>query len=234
MKSEEFAAAMMMRRILPICFFLFLLASISSCEKDSYEKGEGRYSLLQADFANLTVDNEKRGVSFVTDEGESYLLSNPMKASWIQTADTVYRTYLYYNKVDNGRAKVSSMGILPTLKPRDAKDFKRLPQDPLGLESSWLTRDGKFINMGLLLKNGRDDNGKEGTHALSVALDEVRQNEDQTKTAYYRLLHEQGEAPEYYTNRRYVCILLPTKQRPDSVCLTVNTYDGVVVKRFKL
>ena len=216
---------------------LYLLLSSSfflSCERDSYEKGEGRYSLLQADFANLTVDNEKRGVSFVTDEGESYLLSNPLKASWIETADTVYRTYLYYNKEDNGRADIKSIGILPTLIARDAKDFKRQPQDPLGVESSWLARDSKYINMGLLLKNGRDDNGKEGIHALALALDEVRQNDDQTHTAYYRLLHEQGEAPEYYTNRRYVCILLPTEERPDSVCLTVNTYNGVVVKKFKL
>jgi hypothetical protein len=216
---------------------LYLLLSSSfflSCERDSYEKGEGRYSLLQADFANLTVDNEKRGVSFVTDEGESYLLSNPLKTSWTETADTVYRTYLYYNKEDNGRADIKSIGILPTLIARDAKDFKRQPQDPLGVESSWLTRDSKYINMGLLLKNGRDDNGKEGIHSLALALDEVRQNDDQTHTAYYRLLHEQGEAPEYYTNRRYVCILLPTEERPDSVCLTVNTYDGVVVKKFKL
>lgn len=223
-----------MKQILPICLCLSLLIALSSCETDSYEKGEGRYSLLQADFANLTVDNEKRGVSFVTDEGESYLLSSPLKTSWIQTADTVYRTYLYYNKEDNGKAKVTSIGILPTLIARNAKDFKRQPQDPVGLESSWLTRDGKYINMGLLLKNGRDDDGKEGTHALSLIIDEVRQNEDQTKTAYYRLLHEQREAPEYYTNRRYVCILLPTEERPDSVCLTVNTYDGVVVKKFKL
>ena len=213
---------------------MMLTIALSSCERDSYEKGEGRYSLLQADFANLTVDNEKRGVSFVTDEGESYLLSNPLKTSWIETADTVYRTYLYYNKEDNGRADIKSIGILPTLIARDAKDFKRQPQDPLGVESSWLTRDSKYINMGLLLKNGRDDNGKEGIHALALALDEVRQNDDQTHTAYYRLLHEQGEAPEYYTNRRYVCILLPTEERPDSVCLTVNTYDGVVVKKFKL
>ena len=213
---------------------MMLTIALSSCETNSYEKGEGRYSLLQADFANLTVDNEKRGVSFVTDEGESYLLSNPLKTSWIETADTVYRTYLYYNKEDNGRADIKSIGILPTLIARDAKDFKRQPQDPLGVESSWLTRDSKYINMGLLLKNGRDDNGKEGIHALALALDEVRQNDDQTHTAYYRLLHEQGEAPEYYTNRRYVCILLPTEERPDSVCLTVNTYDGVVVKKFKL
>ena len=225
---------MMMKRIIPVCLCLSFLIALSSCETDSYEKGEGRYSLLQADFANLTVDNEKRGVSFVTDEGESYLLSNPLKTSWIETADTVYRTYLYYNKEDNNKAKVVSIGILPTLIARDVKDFKRQPQDPVGLESSWLTRDSRYINMGLLLKNGRSDSGEEGIHALALALDEVRQNDDQTKTACYRLLHEQGEAPEYYTNRRYVCILLPTEERPDSVCLTVNTYDGVVVKKFKL
>ena len=213
---------------------MILAVFLMSCETDSYEKGEGAYSLLQADFASLTVDSEKQGVSFVTDEGENYLLSNPMKASWIQTGDTVYRTYLYYNKEDNGRARVRSMAILPTLIAHDVKDFKRFPQDPVGLESSWLTRDGKYINMGLLLKNGRDDNGDEGVHSLALVLDEVRQNSDETKTAYYRLLHDQGEAPEYYTNRRYVCILLPTEQRPDSVCLTVKTYDGVVVKRFKL
>ena len=215
---------MIMKRILPIGLCLSLLIALSSCETDSYEKGEGRYSTLLADFACLTVDGEKRGVS----------LSNPTTASWIQTADTVYRTYLYYNKEDNGKAKVTSIGILPTLIARNAKDFKRQPQDPLGLESSWLTRDGKYINMGLLLKNGRNDNGEEGIHALALALDEVRQNEDQTKTVCYRLLHDQGEAAEYYTNRRYVCILLPTEERPDSVCLTVNTYDGVVVKKFKL
>lgn len=225
---------MIMKRILPIGLCLSLLIALSSCETDSYEKGEGRYSTLLADFACLTVDGEKRGVSFITDDGDSYLLSNPTTASWIQTADTVYRTYLYYNKEDNGKAKVTSIGILPTLIARNAKDFKRQPQDPLGLESSWLTRDGKYINMGLLLKNGRNDNGEEGIHALALVLDEVRQNDDQTKTACYRLLHEQGETPEYYTNRRYVCIQLPTEERPDSVCLTVKTYDGIVVKKFKL
>jgi hypothetical protein len=217
-----------------LCLLLSYSVFFLSCEKDNYEKGVGRYSLLLADFAYLTVNSEKAGVSFLTDEGENYQISNPQKASWIQTADTVYRAYLYYNKTDNGKARVTSMGSLPTLKPRDAKEFKRQPQDPLGLESSWLTRDGKYINLGLLLKNGRDDYGKEGTHALSLVCDEIRQNDDQTQTAYYRLLHDQGNAPEYYTNRRYACILLPTEQRPDSVCLTVNTYDGVVVKKFKL
>ena len=217
-----------------LCLLFSSSIFLLSCETDSYEKGEGRYSLLLADFANLTVDGEKRGVSFLTDEGENFLISNPKKASWIETADTIYRICLYYNKVDNGQAYVTSMGILPTLKARDAKEFKRLPQDPLGLESAWLTRDGRYINLGLLIKNGRDENGKEGAHGLALVCDEVRQNADQTQTAYYRLLHDQGDAPDYYTNRHYVCIMLPTEQRPDSVCLTVKTYDGIIVKKFKL
>ena len=66
-----------------------------------------------------------------------------------------------------------------------------------------------------------------------MACDEVRVNADHTRTAYYRLLHDQGDAPEYYTNRRYVSILLP-EDRPDSVRLTVNTYEGTILAKFKL
>lgn len=213
-----------------------VLCMLLSCEKDSYDKGTGPYSMLYADFANLHVDSEKQALYFITDETDSFDVSNPFTATWITTPDSTYRTYLYYYREGNCQAQVKAINIMPTLIPRDAKEYKSLPQDPLGLESAWLTTDGKYINMGLLLKNGRDENGKEGTQSLALALDEVRKNDDQTATACYRLLHDQGEAPEYYTNRRYVCIQLPTakEERPDSVCLTVNTYDGVVVVKFKL
>ena len=219
------------RRLMPFYLLTFLLFS---CTNDSYEKGEGKYSLIQADFAELTINSEKYGISFLTDEGDEYRLNKPLTASWIETADTIYRTALYYNKVEDGKAEVHSIGIMPTLCPKEAKEFKKLPQDPLGLESTWLTRNGKYINLGLLMKNGRDNVGKEGIHSLGLALDDVKENEDHTHTAYYRLLHDQGKAPEYYTNRYYVCILLPKENRPDSVCLTVKTYDGIVVKKFKL
>ena len=77
--------------------FLFSLALIS-CEMDSYEKGEGEYSLMVADFADMTIDAQKQGVSFVTDDGDSYRFSKPYTAKWIGTADTTYRTIIYYNK----------------------------------------------------------------------------------------------------------------------------------------
>ena len=130
-------------------------------------------------------------------------------------------------------ADIKSVGYMPTIIPRKSEDFKRQPQHPVGLESVWLTKTGKYINLGLLLKNGRV-NDEEGMHALAIVCDEVRQNADQTRTAFYRLLHDQGDAPEYYSNRRYVSILLPD-DRPDSVRLSIETYQqGTVEKRFAL
>ena len=43
----------MRRVLLPI---VFLLTVFISCEQDNYEKGEGRYSLMRGDFAELRID----------------------------------------------------------------------------------------------------------------------------------------------------------------------------------
>ena len=96
------------------CFILFLCLS---CEADSYEKGEGKYSLMQADMADITIDSRQQAVSFVTDDDDSYQLVNPFTAKWIQTADTTYRTIIYYNKVDDRSAEVVSAGTVVTLNP---------------------------------------------------------------------------------------------------------------------
>jgi hypothetical protein len=223
--------SVVVRRVSPFFLLAFLLLS---CTTDSYDQGDGRYSQLTADFGELAVNSRKQGVSFVTDEGVRYILQQSVTASWIKTADSVYRATIYYNKVEEQTVEVVRLISMPTLIPRDARLYKRQPQDPLGVESCWVTASGKYLNMGLLMKNGRNDDGSEGIHALSLVCDEVRLNDDQTRTAYYRLLHEQGEAPEYYTNRRYVSVLLPDKDRPDSVHLTIKTYDGLVEKKFKI
>lgn len=204
----------------------------TACERESYKTGEGAYSLMQADFAELTIDHQKQATSFLTDEGKQYLLTTPATATWIARADTTYRAIIYYNKVEEGKAEKITMGAMGVLKPVAHWRFKELPQDPLGVESVWLTKNGKYINLGLLLKNGRVDD-EEGTHAVALACDTVLLNDDQTRTAYYRLLHSQGGAPEYYTNRRYVSILIP-EDRPDSVALSIQTYQGVVRKKITL
>lgn len=203
-----------------------------SCEKQSYDMGQGTYSLMQADFAELTINTQQQATSFLTDEGEQYTLTIPATASWIQRPDTTYRAIIYYNKVAKGQAEKVSMGALGVLRPIEHWRFKEEPQDPLGVESMWLTKNGKYINIGLLLKNGRVED-EEGTHAVALAQDTVLTNPDHTRTAYYRLLHDQGDAPEYYTNRRFISILLP-QDRPDSVQLSIKTYNGTFRKQIKL
>jgi hypothetical protein len=203
-----------------------------SCERESYETGQGTYSLMQADFAELTINTQQQATSFLTDEGEQYTLTTPATASWIQRPDTTYRAIIYYNKVAKGQAEKITMGALGVLRPIEHWRFKEEPQDPLGVESVWLTKNGKYINLGLLLKNGRIDD-EEGIHAVALAQDTVLTNPDLTRTAYYHLLHDQGDAPEYYTNRRFISILLP-QDRPDSVQLSIKTYNGTFKKQIKL
>ena len=218
-----------MRKLLALLLPACLLCA---CETDSYDKGEGRYSQMQADFAELTVNSEKQGTQFLTDEGEQYRFETPCTASWIQRPDTMYRALVYFNKTGDRTAQAVAVGQMGVLRPAEHWRFKEQPQDPLGVESLWLTRNGKYINMGLLLKNGHIDD-TEGTHAVALCQDTVLVNPDQTRTAYYRLLHSQGDAPEYYTNRRYVSIQLP-QDRPDSVRLSIHTYEGTLEKLFAL
>ena len=224
-----------MKRLSPSILLGLLSSSIFllSCERDSYEKGEGSYSLLQADFACLTVDSEKRGVSFMTDEGEHYLLSNPTKASWIETADTVYRALLYFNKISETTAESMSLGAVPTLRAIHHWQLKEQPEDPLGVESGWLSKNGKYLNLGLLLKTGQEE-GNDGTQKIALAQDTIRLNDDQTHTAYFRLLHDQCGVPEYYTSRRYVSILLPDTVQLDTIRLTLPTCEGKKERVFSL
>ena len=210
-----------------------LLLLFAACETDSYEKGQGKYSLMQADLSELTIDGEKRAVAFTTDDGDAYQLVNPFTAQWIGTPDTIYRMAIYYNKVEGQQAaEIVGLNAVSTLIPREHWRVQEQPCDPVDIESAWLAKNGKYINIGLMFKSGHIDD-EEGIHAIGVVQDTVLINNDQTRTAYYRFLHDQGDTPEFYTTRHYVSILLP-EERPDSVRLSVNTYHGVVERLFPL
>ena len=58
-----------MKKLLPLVLSVMLFLS---CESDSYEKGEGRYSLMQTDLTELSVDLKKQAPTFTTDDGDTY------------------------------------------------------------------------------------------------------------------------------------------------------------------
>ena len=211
--------------------YLFTLVLLFACETDSYETGQGKYSLMQADLCELSVNDLQQATSFSTDDGSTYTLRTPYQAEWIATADTTYRTMIYYNKVTETSADIMGITIIPTLQPIEHWRFKKQPQDPLGFESAWLAKSGKYLNIGLLMKTAYV-NDQEEPHTIGLAQDTILSYPDGQRTAYYRLLHSQNGIPEYYTNRRFISILLPTKKQLDTICFCMNTYDGLLEKTF--
>jgi len=99
------------------------------------------------------------------------------------------------------------------------------------LESAWLGKNGKYLNLGILLKTGQVD-GEDGVHTIGLAQDTILVNTDGTRTAKFRFLHDQAGVPEYYTNRRFVSILLPDTVVLDTIRLTIPTYNGKTERVF--
>lgn len=232
-------------RLLLILFPAFsLLLTILSCSQDYYEKGEGKYSLMRGDFAEAQVDQAKQIVSILTDDGELLPLVKPETKKWTTTADTIYRCMLYYNKVENDQggfsADVISIGQVPCPEVKLLKDFdKELRTDPVKFESIWLSRSGKYLNLFLQLKTGTTEDTS-AVQSLAVICDTIIRKpapssvtSDSIRNIHLTLHHDQGKVPEYYSTKVYLSI--PTAALPaDSVCLSMNTYNGPVVKTLSL
>jgi len=128
-------------------------------------------------------------------------------------------------------AEPVSLGAVPTLRAKEYWKLDEQPEDPVGVESAWLSKNGKYLNLGLLLKTGQADDN-DGTQSVGLAQDTIRLNGDQTHTAVFRLLHDQCGVPQYYTSRRFVSILLPDTVQLDTIRLTIPTYEGKLERIF--
>lgn len=213
-------------------FYLF-----QSCSQDAYEKGEGEYSLMRGDFVVASINSDKQIVSITTDEGEQLPLTERYKAKWIVKADTTYRCLLYYNKVKNEsgqqQAEIISIGQVPCPKVIPLSEFdKELKTDPVKFESLWLSKTGKYLNMSMQLMTGYTDDTT-AVQKLSFVSDTLLTHPDSKRTLHFQLHHDQNGVPEYYTTQVYVSLLVDSLQA-DSIRLTLNTYNGPVVKTLSL
>jgi len=55
-----------------------------SCTTDNYDKGQGKYSLMQAELVELSVNGNKEATSFMLDDGTQYTFVLPTIAKWIE------------------------------------------------------------------------------------------------------------------------------------------------------
>ena len=218
-----------------LLLLLISFLTLFSCEQDLYEKGDNEYSYMRADFVEAVVGSNKQIVYVVTDNDERLLLTAPYTDSWIGRSDTVYRALLYYSNQDD-RAKVEMMGRVSTLSINDdsvsVSTWREKLADPVGLETAWVSFNKKYLNLGLVLRTGAVDDEskiqKLGMHYSSSYI-----NADSTRTVHLLLSHNQGEVPEYYSQRVYVSV--PISEVPtDTLRVSINTYNGVVTKNFRL
>lgn len=222
------------------------LAVFSACQSDSYETGQGQSSLIQADF----VEAHTSALSVIdrveTDDNQTFSLSQPHNASWATVADTVYRALLYYEKTDasSGQTgasssqtgasvvRVVSVSQVPMLHPTPLKAEETLRTDPVKFESLWVSANGKYLNLGLYLKNGSTQDGSQ-RHTLGMIRESEATSADGKRTVFLRLYHDQGGVPEYYSSRYYLSV--PCKEiDADTVVVAINSYDGAVERRFSL
>ena len=222
--------------VIIISYFSFLI-SHSSCTQDAYEKGEGKYSLMRADFVEAHANAQKQINQITTDDGEQLQASQPFSAKLVVTPDSVYRCILYYNKVRDEKGQYVfepiSIGEVPCPKITPLLELdKEMKTDPVKFESAWLSRSGKYLNLSLYLMTGTTDDEK-ASQTLHIIQDTIVTYLDASRTSHLRLYHDQAGIPEYYSTQVYASIL--TQEIPaDSVHLTINTYKGPITKVFSL
>ena len=211
---------------LTLLFSLVLLA----CTQDTYEKGEGKYSLMRGDFAEAVVNGSKQVTKIITDDGDELPLATPFTAKWVTKAHTVYRCMLYYNKVDD-KAEVISMGQVPCADINTLAEFKKpMATDPVKFESSWISKTRRYLNLSLLLKTGSTDDTT-AVQSLAIVSDTLITHPDNKQTRHLILYHNQGNVPQYYSTQVYVSI--PTERiDADSVQISINSYDGEVIRKY--
>ena len=86
-----------------VVFCLLSILSVSalmSCESENYESGDGKYSNLRADFAEAHTNHNAQFYGFMTDDGDSLAIAEPVAYKWASTPDSTYRAIVYYNQVN--------------------------------------------------------------------------------------------------------------------------------------
>ncbi len=208
-----------------IIIFVTALLMLSACKNDSYESGDGQYSYLQADFVEAYTSAAKELVSARTDDGDMLLFSPHVFKEWASTPDSVYRSLLYYNKVNDDRTtEVYSIVQIPVVKIHKLKGTDEISTDPLFLKSAWISKNRKYLNLYFGIKTGVED-GNDNIQTLSVVYAPDVNNSNDSRNPYIKVVHKQNGVPEYYTSYGYISVPLNDFALGTTIHLSVNTYD---------
>ena len=227
------------------CAICAALLILTSCTTDAYDKGEGEYSLMQAELADVHIDAKGHADYFITDDDERLTVAKTFSNSWMSKTDTTYRAIVYFSRITASDREYSSSNsaAYPTAEivnasrvgvtiPKRLKKAENMKTDPVRFESAWLSKSYHYLNISLYLLCGSTSD-KDALHVLGCVADTLVTHDDSTRTAYATFYHDQGGQPEYYSQRTYVSIPLDSIPA-DSLHLTINTYNGPVIKKIRI
>ena len=191
------------KQLLPILAF-----SLAACTTETYDSGDGKYSMMRADFVETRTNSAGELYCAVTDEGDSLVLSPKRTAKWAATPDSLYRALLYYNVPQTGiEVKTISLTSIPTPLVRMKEDVKEQQTDP----------DEK--------------------QTIGLMCDEITTDSEGHRHYSLTLLHAQNGVPEYYSAELFLSIAdyrLPEKPaKGDIITITINTYKGKTERSFQ-
>ncbi len=219
------------------CFLLLVFSALyCGCSSETYDTGDGSLSYMRADFVEAQTDANAAVVSATLDDGTTLLLVPSAKADWIKAKDSLYRALLYYNKVED-KSSVVPVAVSQVLVPNVVSGNNSLaiyPADPVNLETAWMSRNKRYLNLGIYIKIGTKD-GSYGTQALGFLHYGTVEQEDGSTLYKVRLVHSQNGVPEYYSTQVYMSIpiyRLPFQiKEGDKIEVDVNTYAAGYVSR---
>jgi len=209
------------------------LMTAAACKTEGYDSGDGEYSYLRADFAEAHADASKRLRTAMTDDGDSLVFDTPLACAWATKGDSTYRALLYYSREEVGGLRVRGISAAQVLvlAPARLKEGARMYADPVVFESSWLSANGKYLNLGMYLKTGKSDDER-ARHSVGMVLDTTIVGDNGARQHLLRLYHNRSGMPEHYSSRFYASMPLAPFAKGDSLRVEINTYEGLLVRTF--
>lgn len=234
-------------------------ASLASCTTEQYDSGDGKWSYLRSDFAEVCTDAQSRMSSFTTDEQLSLQVEGTPKVSWMTTPDSTYRALVYYAAPGSSSASgpSSSSSSSASFTERSAQNLASAPvkvftvnnvlcpkikrlqtlaplkTDPVSFVALWLSANRKYVNITFDVKTGSSGSDADG-QSIGAVLTDMTRNADGTLTAHITFCHDQGNVPQYYSSRQYASLAVAQMQDADSASIVINSYKGKVVKTISL
>lgn len=211
-----------MRATLLLLPILTLLSSCEDATDDDY-----RYPSVRTDFTCIATDGKGRIEHLLLDDGSSYpvhLTQDFLEAYDDEPTykrDTLYRLLSAYELVSTGQndtvADLYALGNIISQVPTPLREDEELHQDPVYLQSIWLS--GGYLNFVLEVK------ALNGKHSIGFVDTTPETMQGKEFTFYHRVIDD----VESYRQKLYGSIpLAPFKEslgQGDTLRFVVNTYD---------